>query len=186
MITVDEEDWDVLRFLWIEDIECETPRITVLCFTRVVFGVASSPFLQNATIQGYQPDDPSFVAKFLNSIYVDDLTFGADSVDEAFELYTKSKDQLLEAGFNLRKFSSNSTDLLERIGQKEHHRSEVSHKSERNTLQEENQSYARHTVGANQFQPLDGQRVLGLHWDSGIQISHGICSPSQIASSSRP
>ena len=171
MITVDEEDWDVLRFLWIEDIECETPRITVLRFTRVVFGAASSPFLLNATIrhhiQGYQPEDPSLVARFLNSIYVDDLTFGADNVDEAFELYTKSKDRLVEAGFNLRKFSSISTDLLERIGRKEHHQSEVSHKSERNTLQEEDQSYARHTVGANQFQPLDEQRVLGLHWDSG-------------------
>ena len=90
MITVDEEDWDVLRFLWIEDMECETPRMTVLRDARVVFGVASSPFLLNAIIrhhiQGYQTDDPSFVTRFLNSIYVDDLTFGADSIDEAFEL----------------------------------------------------------------------------------------------------
>ena len=84
MITVDEEDRDVLRFLWIEDIECETPQISVLRFARVVFGVASSPFLLNATIrhhiQGYQADDPSFVTKFLYSIYVDDLTFGTDSI----------------------------------------------------------------------------------------------------------
>ena len=58
-------------------------------------------------------------------------------------------------------------DLLERISQKEQHRSEGLLKSEGNTLQEEDQSFARHTVGANQFQPLDGQRVLGLHWDSG-------------------
>lgn len=69
MITVDEEDRDVLRFLWIEDMECETPRMTVLRFARVVFGVASSPFLLNATIrhqiQGYQTDDPSFVTRFL-------------------------------------------------------------------------------------------------------------------------
>ena len=170
MISVDE-DRDVLRFLWIEDIESETPRTTVLRFARVVFGVASSPFLLNATIrhhiQGYQADDPSFVARFLNSIYVDDLTFGADSIDEAFELYTKSKARLAEAGFNLRKFCSNSMDLLERISQKEQYQSAVSLKSERNTLQEEDQSYARHTVGANQSQPQDGQRVLGLLWDSG-------------------
>ena len=51
MITVAEEDRDVLRFLWIEDIECETPRISVLHFARVVFGVASSPFLLHATIR---------------------------------------------------------------------------------------------------------------------------------------
>ena len=171
MITVDKEDRDVLRFLWIEDMKCETPRMTVLRFARVVFGVASSPFLLNATIrhhiQGYQTDDPSFVTRFLNSIYADDLTFGADSIDEAFELYTKSKHRLAEAGFNLRKFSSNSTDLLERISQKEQHRSEGLLKSEGDTYQEEDQSYATHTVGANQFQPLDGQRVIGLHWDPG-------------------
>ena len=118
-------------FLWIEDIECETPRISVLHFAQVVFGVASSPFLLNATIrhhiQGYyQADDLSFVAKFLNSIYVDDLTFRADSVDDAFELYTRSKHRLAKAGFNLRNFSSNSTDLLERIRQKKQHQAVVS------------------------------------------------------------
>ena len=53
------------------------------------------------------------------------------------------------------------------LHQMEQHRSEVSLKSEGDTLQGEDQLYARHTVGANQFQPLDGQRVLGLHWDSG-------------------
>ena len=85
----------------------------------------------------------------------------------SYTVYTKSKHRLAEAGFNLRKFSSNSMDqVLERISQKEQHPSEVSLKSEGDTLQEEDQ-YARHTVGANQFQPLDGQRVLGLHWDSG-------------------
>ena len=138
--------------------------------TQVVFGVASNPFLLNATIrhhiQGYQADDPLFVAKFLNSIYVDDLTFGVDRVDKAYELYSKSKHRLAEAGFNLRKFSSNSTDLLERIKQKEHHQVEALPKSEGCTLQEEDQSYARLTLGANQLLPQDGQRVLGLHWDS--------------------
>ena len=88
------------------------------------------------------------MTRLLNSIYIDDLTFGADSIDEAFKLYTKSKHRLAEAGFNLRKFSSNSMDMLERISQ-EPHRSEVSLKSEGDTLQEEDQSYARHTVGAN-------------------------------------
>lgn len=93
----------------------------VLRFSWVVLGVASSPFLLNATLrhhmQGYQADDPSFVAKFLNAIYVDDFTFGAGSVDEAFKLYVKSKQCLAEAGFNLRKFASNSTDFMGHIRQ---------------------------------------------------------------------
>lgn len=88
MISIAEEDRDVLRFLWLKDIENEFPRIQVLRFTRVVFGVSSSPFLLNATIkhhiQSYQTRDPQFVTKFEQSIYVDDVTSGANSDEEAF------------------------------------------------------------------------------------------------------
>ena len=51
MISIAEEDRDVLRFLWREDIKNELPRIQVLRFTCIVFGVSSSPFLLNATIK---------------------------------------------------------------------------------------------------------------------------------------
>ena len=103
------------------------------------------------------------MTKILNSIYIDDLTFGADSVDKAFELYTKSKHRLAEAGFNLRKFSSNSTDLLECIRQKEQHQAEASPKSEGYTLQEE---HGWLTLCANQLLPQDGPKFLvciGIH-----------------------
>ncbi|KAL5496655.1 hypothetical protein EMCRGX_G012988 [Ephydatia muelleri] len=77
MICIAEDDRDVLRFLWLEDIKNELPRIQVLRFTRVVFGVSSSPFLLNATIkhhiQSYLTRDPQFVTKFEQSIYVDDV-----------------------------------------------------------------------------------------------------------------
>ena len=43
MISIAEEDRDVLRFLWLDDIKSDLPRIQVLWFARVVFGVASSP-----------------------------------------------------------------------------------------------------------------------------------------------
>ena len=45
--------------------------------------------------------------KFIRSIYVDDLTSGADTEDEALSLYTKARVRLAQAGFNLRKFVSN-------------------------------------------------------------------------------
>ena len=51
MISVAEEDRDVLRFLWLDDINSQLPRIQVLRFARVAFGVASSPFLLNATLK---------------------------------------------------------------------------------------------------------------------------------------
>jgi hypothetical protein len=45
-----KDDRDVLRFLWIDDINSPLPKIVPLRFTRVVFGVTASLFLLNATI----------------------------------------------------------------------------------------------------------------------------------------
>ena len=62
MVGIAEEDRDVPRFLWVDDIEKKNPEIVVLRFTRVVFGVCSSPFLLNATlkhhIEIYKNEDP--------------------------------------------------------------------------------------------------------------------------------
>ena len=119
MVSVNQEDRDVLRFLWIDDISKKTPKIQVFRFTRVIFGVSSSPFLLNATvrhhIEGYKDKDPEFVDKFLRSIYVDDLSLGASDVESAYELYAKSRQRLAQGGFTLRKFVTNSNTLKERI-----------------------------------------------------------------------
>lgn len=65
IVAVEEGDRDVLRFLWAKDINCNPPNLEVLRFARVVFGVASSPFLLNATIHHhisrYKETHPSLV-----------------------------------------------------------------------------------------------------------------------------
>ena len=102
-----------------DDIDKFSPEIVVLKFTRIVFGVSSSPFLLNDTIkhhiEQYKEADPEFVETFVRSICVDDLSSGASEVDTAYELYLKSKLRLSEGGFNLRKFVSNSPELANRI-----------------------------------------------------------------------
>ena len=45
MVGVADRDQDVLRFLWYKNVYAEEPEIEVLRFSRVVFGVTSSPFL---------------------------------------------------------------------------------------------------------------------------------------------
>ena len=47
------------------------------------------------------------------------LTAGSDSIDGAHEFYIKSKVHLSEAGFSLRKFTTNSAELLRRINENE-------------------------------------------------------------------
>ena len=95
MVSVQEKDHDSLRFLWIDSVNGEKPDVIVLRFTHVVFGVNSSPFLLNATIdhhiRRYQEIDPLFVDKFLSSTYVDDVSLGSDNVESTHELYLKSK-----------------------------------------------------------------------------------------------
>ena len=107
MVAVAPEDRNVLRFLWVDDIDKEHPKIQILQFTRVIFRVSSSPFLLNATVkhvEHYRQEDPEFVDKFLKSLYVDDLSSGAADQDGAYEMYTKSRLRLAEGGFTLRKF----------------------------------------------------------------------------------
>ena len=74
MISVREEDRDVLRFLWVKDLKSDVPDVTVLRFTRVVFGVSASPFLLNATIkhhvEQYSAEYPELVSLLMRSIYV--------------------------------------------------------------------------------------------------------------------
>ena len=63
----------------------------------------------------YRASDPIFVDKLLGSIYVDDVVFGHESNEGAYELYQNSKVRFLEGGFTLQKFVTNSHELHERI-----------------------------------------------------------------------
>ena len=147
MVSIMKQDRDSLRFLWIRDIRAE---IIVLRFTRVVFGVKSSPFLLNATIhqhmQKYREVDPSFVDTFLSSIYVDDVSIGSADVDSTYELYLRSKLRLSEVGFRLRKFTTNSEELWHKIEINERLTDETSEVGSVK-INEDDQSYTKESLG---------------------------------------
>ena len=48
---VDKKDQNFLRFLWYDDVFSDNPDILVYRFTRVIFGIISSPFLLNRTLK---------------------------------------------------------------------------------------------------------------------------------------
>ena len=64
---------------------------------------------------------------FIRSIYVDDLTAGADTEEEALLLVMKARERLGEAGFNLRKFVTNLPALQKHLAslESQHHRSRI-------------------------------------------------------------
>ena len=142
------------------------PDVIVLRFTRVVFGVNSSPLLLNATIEHhmrkYQEIDPSFMDKFLSSVYVDDISLGSNNVESTYELYLKSKLRLAEAGFKLRKFVTNSDELRCQVNANE----QTAEKQDTAvSVEEEDQSYARGSLGTKSDEVEGRHKILGVQWD---------------------
>ena len=138
-----------------------------LRFTRVVFGVLSSPFLLNAMIKPhvkrYKDTHPEFVSTFTRSIYVDDVTYGASDDNAAFELYIKSKKVLADGGFNLRKFISNFQSLQRRIEASEGH-SSLKEKKDCSVV-EEDKTYTKDVLGGVQVNQDGEQKILGVRWN---------------------
>ena len=131
-VEIAKEHRDFVRFLWFKDIN-ETPRkITSLRFTRVVFGLTSSPFLLNGTIKIHVskylpvPHYTDVVKKLILNLYVDDSTNSFDTVETVMEFYEESRSCLKEANFDLRKWAANSFELKNFIDSNENNsRSEM-------------------------------------------------------------
>ena len=166
MISINPRDRDALRFLWVNDVQHGEPNVITLRFTRVVFGVSSSPFLLNATIrhhlERYSASHPKLVSCILQSLYVDDLVSGAKDEESAYKLFVTSKQILKSGSFNLRKFATNSPSLQVVIDNLEN--SKIG-KPEKSFCNDVDETFAKSTI--NQSHPNDsgGQKILGVHWD---------------------
>ena len=115
-IEVVPEDRDALRFLWVESIKDEPPKIRELRFNRVIFGAGPSPFLLNATLQHHikkYDTDPAFVKQVLKSLYCDDFVGVSNSTEELVELKIKLEQRLKEGKFEMHKWKSNDPSLRE-------------------------------------------------------------------------
>ena len=161
MVAMSRKDRDVLRFLWFDDVLSDQPNLVQLRFTRVVFGVSSSPYLLNATIrhhlEQYREAHPLLVEKLAKAAYVDDIVTGAGNEEEAHQLFTEAKEILQQGGFNLRKFCSNSTFLQMKIdGQETPDKSTTTHTEE---------TYASSALGSGPHTGTGERRVLGVCWD---------------------
>ena len=85
-----DKDRDLHRFVWRANKESPVQDYRM---TRVTFGVASSPSPSTA----------------------DDLLAGAEDSESAIELQTQPRQLLLRGGFDLRKWRSSSTQVMEQI-----------------------------------------------------------------------
>lgn len=133
-------------------------------FTRVVFGVASSPFLLNATLKKhlstYQSTDPEIVNNLLRFLYVDDLILGANDSYDAFQLHSRTKEIMQQGRFNMRKWKSNSPELSKLMNENE----SAAFVDQSKTIgkPDDDMSYAKQAVCS---QPSD-DKVLGTIWNN--------------------
>ncbi|KAH7699349.1 Pao retrotransposon peptidase family protein, partial [Aphelenchoides avenae] len=121
-ISVRQEDRDLTRFLWLKDITKPPAddNIIVYRFTRVVFGIISSPFLLSATINTHLQRDGSELAKeIMHSIYSDNVLILAENEQEAIQKSLAAREIFKGAAMNLREFKSNSTAVNRALGANE-------------------------------------------------------------------
>ena len=185
MIAVDDKDRDVLRFIWVDDVNKEDPQLQTYRFTRVVFGVSSSPFLLNATIkfhlESFRETHQSVVERLLQSTYVDDIVAGTNSEDEAFEFYTQAKELFRSGGFNLRKFLTSSKELQLRINEAEGVSCQAVH------TDPSTETYAQAVLGMQSPVEPDECKILGILWNpSSDNLVFDISELAQVATTLQP
>lgn len=164
MISVTPPDREFLRFLWVDDPNKVDPSIVVYRFTRVVFGVTSSPFLLNATVRHHlelhSESHGDLVAKVLRSIYVDDVVTGSQSEEQAYSLYVGAKTLLKTGAFNLRKFTTNSSALQAKVDAEE-----AIHIEDPSQPSRAAETFSQVTLGGAQRLREGEQKVLGVAWN---------------------
>ena len=112
-IKIRQAERDSLRFHWIKDVH--SSEVEILRFTRVVVGLAPSPFLLIGVIQQHldlwRPRLPESVSEALKSLYVDDFISGGPTVTDAKKLKHETAEVFADARFELHKWHSNVPDL---------------------------------------------------------------------------
>ena len=166
-ILIKEDDRDVLRFLWYDDISKDNPSIVQFRHRRLIFGLKCSPSLLSSTIRHhvkeYRDSYPE-VVDILSNLYADDLSCGAVNTTKAFEIYQLSKEIMLRGGFKLRKWNSNDKGLLDQINAIEHAGKNNTKDFHTTSVMENDETYSQFAVG----NPSSSGRgkVLGITWDS--------------------
>ena len=122
-IRMKEEDRDAHRLIWVKDPFAEKLEPTILRFTTVTFGAGPSMWHLGSVIQHhlrkYTASHPDIAAKIEDSLYADDFSGGEQNDEMAIQLYREGRKVFREAGMNLRKWKSNSREVMKVIIKKE-------------------------------------------------------------------
>ena len=114
-IGIKEQERDVTRFLWYKDPsipQTVEKNLSIYRFCRVPFGIICSLFLLEATLRYHLNKEGSDIAIMIrDNIYVDNLSVGASSAQEAYHIYEQAKQIFERASMNLRQWCSNCNEF---------------------------------------------------------------------------
>lgn len=112
-IKMHSDDWKYQRFVWREN---ESEALRDYCLTTVTFGQASAPFTAIRTLKQIAIDNelkyPIAAKILINECYVDDIHYGADSIEQVVQGRDELITALKSAGLELRKWATNESSVL--------------------------------------------------------------------------
>ena len=113
-LILNELDRNLHQLYWRSD---PSEPITKWRLTRVFYGVASSSYHAIRALRESVDKAPNQTCRdaILNSFYVDDFLGGASSPDEAVSLYKDITTTLASRGMPIRKWASNSKQVMNEI-----------------------------------------------------------------------
>lgn len=119
-ISIHPDDRDVLRFLWYEIPEKPDSPLIEYRFCRVTFGVICSPaHLSLVLAHHYKKYDHPISKQLEQDTYVDNLLLGVSDQTEIKEVYEFMKRVFIEAGMNVREFTSNAWEEIAKLPEKD-------------------------------------------------------------------
>ena len=118
-IGIDESSRDWCRFVWTSD-PSDPSSVVTYRFKVVCFGVTSSPFLLQGTLDYHLNHHPDSLAKSLVScFYVDNFLRTYERTDQMFVEYPIINKILIDAGMPLQEWVSNSFEFNNLVGAEE-------------------------------------------------------------------
>ena len=116
-IGVPAEQRDLFRILWFDKNDVRERNVVTYWFTRHPWGVKSSPFIASFAIQKTLNNNTTGAFNLTldtisKKIYMDDLIFSVDSLDEAKIIANEAIDLFDSRGFKLVKWSANKMQFL--------------------------------------------------------------------------
>jgi hypothetical protein len=144
-VLIHEKDRSLQRIIWRSS---SSEPFNHFNLKTVTYGTTSAPFLATRALKEltneFKNQYPLAESALLNNFYVDDFLGGANSEDEAVQLYNELMTLLSRRGFFIRRWNSSSTSFIENI---------------------------RSSAEADKFLLIDENsenlRVLGLKWCPG-------------------